>query len=150
MEIFRIKENLETALNELVDKDKFILQVDINERSITHRLAVYLENLFPEWDIDCEYNRNHDDVKRLQLAPENVLSNDTQGKSVYPDIIIHKRNTDENLLIIEMKKSTNRETSDFDIKKINAFKNQLGYTVGLSILVYTMCEEPCYQLDWWY
>lgn len=149
MEVSLIKENLKCALDELIDKDKFILQTDVNERSITHRLAVYLENLFPEWNIDCEYNRNHNDVKRLQLFPQNTSSDDTQGNSVFPDIIIHKRNSDENLLIIEMKKSTNRESSAFDIRKITAFKNQLGYRLGLSILVYTMTDEPYYQLNWY-
>ena len=52
----------------LVDEAVQMLQADLllfknraHERSITHRLAVYLERLFGGWDVDCEYNRIEDD-----------------------------------------------------------------------------------------
>ena len=62
---------IETALNRAIDKfvecDKHLLAADANERSMSHRIAVYLEQETPGYDIDCEYNRDGFDVKRLQL-----------------------------------------------------------------------------------
>jgi hypothetical protein len=75
----------------------------------------------------CEYNRNHDDPKRLKLRPEAVRTNDTQAQTVFPDIIVHKRHTDENLLVIEVKKSTNNQRDDYDLRKLRAFQQQLRY-----------------------
>jgi len=84
----------------------FILDKDVNERSISHRLANYIEPHFPGWNVECEYNLNHDDSKRLDIYPRNVQSDNTQATTVYPGIIIHRRGTDENLVVIEMKKTT--------------------------------------------
>src|SRR5271165_7265202 len=53
------------AVRQLFEPDAYLLQVDANERSITHRLALYLTPHFPDWDIDCEYNRCGDLPKRL-------------------------------------------------------------------------------------
>jgi hypothetical protein len=46
---------------------------------------------------------------------------------IIPDIIVHKRNTDQNLLVIEMKKTTSQEEDRYDLHKLEAFKEQLGY-----------------------
>ena len=122
-----VQKKIERALEVLQERDFFLLKNDVNERSITHKLAIYLENEFPDWDIDCEYNRNHEDIKRLNIKRKNVMTDDTKGKTVLPDIIIHKRNTDKNFIAIEVKKSSSSESRDLDIKKLKAFKSQLGY-----------------------
>lgn len=122
-----IKDAVNSALEQLLIQDLYLISNDVNERSISHRLAIYLEPFFPEWNVDCEYNRNHDDPKKLDIQGRNVCSDDTQATTVYPDIIIHKRNTDENLLVIEMKKTTSQEDDAYDLGKLKAFKEQLGY-----------------------
>ena len=71
-----VKRAVSNALNELLKLDFYLLTTNINERSISHRLAVYLQLQFPDWDVDCEYNRNHDDVKRLQLKPRTATDRD--------------------------------------------------------------------------
>lgn len=128
-----VKSRLISALNMLVEKDKHLLNVDANERSITHRLAVYLEGLFPEWDVDCEYNRNFDAVKRAGIKVRNARSDSLVAPSVFPDIIIHKRKSFDNLLVIEAKKATT-ETSHKCVQqcycdrfKLFQLKNQLNY-----------------------
>lgn len=40
----------------LLDRYSYLLEKHINERTLTHRLAVYLEESFQEWHIDREYN----------------------------------------------------------------------------------------------
>ena len=79
-----------TACAAFFDKEHILLEVDANERSLTHKLAEQLQLVFPDWDVDCEYNRIVDGVKRLP-KPEHVETNDTQGRTIFPDIIVHRR-----------------------------------------------------------
>lgn len=130
MELDKIKSALNEAINKLLDQDRDLLVNDVNERSISHRLACYLEPYFKEWDVDCEYNRNHDDIKRLELDKRNVSDQDLEAVTVYPDIIVNKRSTDKNLLVIAMKKTTSKQKKEYDIKKLRGFKRQLGYKVS--------------------
>jgi hypothetical protein len=146
------KEEINHALNEalrtLLEKDAYILSMDINERSISHKLAVYLEPFFTEWSVDCEYNRNHDDPKKLEIQRRNVSNDDTQARTVFPDIIVHKRDTDENLLVIEMKKTTNQENDAFDLHKLNAFRSQLRYMFGVFLKVRTGVNPAVELIKW--
>ncbi|MGH8646820.1 MAG: hypothetical protein ACREX4_21110 [Gammaproteobacteria bacterium] len=64
-------------------------EVDANERSISHRFGMYLQMEFPIYHVDCEYNRDEVDPKRighLNLHPD---AEDTVGQTVFPDIIVH-------------------------------------------------------------
>lgn len=143
---------IEKALNEslelLLRADEGILRVDINERTISHRLAIYLEPHFPGWNVDCEYNRNHDDPKRLKIERRNVRSDDTQATTVFPDIIVHRRGTDDNLLVIEMKKTTSQEADSYDLSKLCAFKQQLDYHFAVFIKIKTGGEARIDRIDW--
>ena len=136
-----------SALSMLVERDRHLLEVCANERSITHRLGIYLQDLFPEWDVDCEYNRDDHDPKRLHLDglyPTRIKPDDTKGKTVFPDIIVHERGTDCNLLVIEVKKTNSDVCDDVDIYKLHAFKNELEYShaLFLKIGVGDQAEHP--------
>jgi hypothetical protein len=147
-----MKEEIEKALNVAIDlllsADKDILSMDINERTISHRLAIYLERHFPGWNVDCEYNRDHEDVKRLDIKRRNVKSDDTQATTVSPDIIVHRRNTDQNLLVIEMKKTSSQERDDYDTGKLYAFKHQLGYKYAVFLKVKTGDVVGIDRIEW--
>ncbi|MBN2374473.1 hypothetical protein JXL19_11870 [bacterium] len=132
----------------LLEKDKEILTTDINERSITHKLAGYLEPLFVGWDVDCEYNRNHDNPKRLKIPRRKIPNNDTQARTVFPDIIVHKRGTDKNLLVIELKKTTSQQRDDFDLNKLKAFRNELCYKFAVFIKIRTGNDPAIEKIDW--
>ncbi len=136
IEKIEIEKIINNILHELIEKDSDILEININERTISHRFAVYLEKYFDDsWSIDCEYNRDHDNKKTLDIFPCSTETNDTEGKTVFPDLIVHKRKTNENLLVIEMKKSTNTNNNDRikDIKKLEAFKRELNYQFAIFI-----------------
>ncbi len=122
-----VKDKVRNAIQRLLDHDRFLLEKDVNERSISHRLAMYLQNEFgDEWDVDCEYNRNHEVKKELTVLPRQIETDDTTATTVFPDIIVHHRDTDDNLLVIEMKKSTNlqRRAKKFDLDKLRAFRQE--------------------------
>ena len=63
-----IQERLNRAIDDLVEHDVFLLDADVNERSITHQLALCLEEEFPDYDIDCEYNRMFKDGVRCRKS----------------------------------------------------------------------------------
>lgn len=141
MEKEELKELIERAIKQLLEKDSYLLQHDVNERTITHKLAMYIEDISRNiegfnWDIDVEYNRNYDEPKKIGLVYECVPNTDTEARSVFPDIIIHKRRgnndgeiKDNNLLVIEIKKDAKgkKTEKDKDINKIKAFLSQSPY-----------------------
>ncbi len=104
--------------------EEYLLDVNVSERAMVHRFAVHLEDKFPGYRVDCEYNRNHYVPKTLD------------GHKRYPDIIVHKRCTPDNLLVIEVKKSTVKDDAFVSEKeKLFEYKNQLGYKEAYLIIL---------------
>jgi hypothetical protein len=68
-------------------------------------------------------------TKRLRNPQaEQCPTDDTDAQTIYPDIIVHHRGKgNENLLVIEAKKSSSRLGTDRDKEKLEAFGQQLGY-----------------------
>ena len=139
-----IRNRLEKAATRLLDRDADLLKRDVNERSITHRLAVYVGEEFPEWFVDCEFNKHGDEVKQIEnpaiaeLSGETVSTADTDAISVFPDIIVHGRTRDDNFLAIEVKKTTRATRfKDFDKKKLEAYRYELGYTFTAFVVLPT-------------
>jgi hypothetical protein len=136
MDFETVRQKVLRAIDHLLESDAYLLKVDVNERSITHWLAVYLQEQFEGWHVDCEYNRQRDDVKRLLYGCEILLSEapsvyDTDAKTVYPDIIVHRRGRDDNLLVVEAKKVSSNTDDRFDHEKLFLYRDQLGYRYGL-------------------
>jgi hypothetical protein len=136
-----VAEHVRTAMLRFLIKDKYLLEADVNERSIPHRLGIYLEQEFQFWDVDCEYNRDGHEPKRLQLNSEPIQSDDDQGTTVYPDIIVHKRGESKNHLAIEIKKSTGG-SGEKDSRKLRGLRNELRYEFGLFLRFKTGESTP--------
>jgi hypothetical protein len=107
------------ALSEFYARETYLLEKDLGERSLTHRLAVYLESRFTGWEVDCDYNRLGE--RRLRLPRGSIVStDDDSGKSVYPDIVVHRRAVPENLLAIELRKADSHQPPEHDRHKLRA------------------------------
>lgn len=148
-----IRSGIISALFELYKRDKQILSINANERSITHRFAIYIEKEFPGWDVDCEYNRDGEDPKKAHLNPSDESNNKNNGSRVYPDIIVHKRGREgRNLLVIEAKMdvppvtATARET---DKQKIWAYNEKYDYETGLFIIFNIKNGPLSADLEWY-
>jgi hypothetical protein len=121
------------AVAQLLRRDAYLFLHDVNERTITHKLAEYMQPLFPGWNVDCEYNRNMHTPKRVHLP----TPGDPEARcyvSTYPDIIVHHRGTNaRNLLIVEAKKDLdNRLDGEArDRMKLEAYARELGYRLGI-------------------
>jgi len=140
MEDKEILAKLISAIHEFTQDDGELLNLDANERSISHKLAEHLQRHFSDLKVDCEYNRHGNDVKRLQYPhtyPKGPIKwDDLDAKTVFPDIVIHKRGTDEcNRLVIEIKKSNSAPDFRIDEEKLQAFtKDQYNYQLGILLL----------------
>lgn len=121
------------ALTALIAKDGYLLQIDANERSIAHRFAMHLQEQMPKLHVDCEYNRDGIDPKRIQHFHLDQSSDDTEAKTVFPDVIAHIRDSNTNYLIIEIKKTTNTVSRNIDIAKLRGYRKDLGYQFALFI-----------------
>src|SRR5438876_8740359 len=122
---------LAKAIALLYRRDHLLLEYETGERAVAAKLACHLAALFPDQDVDVEYNRHGLDPKDLDL-PSGCRGGGR--RRVFPDIVVHRRRTDKtNLLVIEIKKETNREPRERDRAKIAAMKTQLGYRWGVLI-----------------
>jgi len=149
-QILFIKRLVTTSLDQLIAKDSDIFNIgiempqqispdarllnrELHETTINHRLAFYLEQNIQETDlefynVDIEYNRYYSIQKRL---------NTVEGQlSVRPDILIHTRINDhveqQHYLAVEAKKA---EITPHDINKIEGFISDPNYLYlfGLTI-----------------
>ena len=149
-----IEQAIDNAVKKLFARDEVLLNRDynINERTVTHRLGMYLAEEFPEEDVDCEYNRmlvsdESSVVKRIKLKAQEEYTeiDDTDAKTVFPDIIVHRRQTNRNLLVIEVKMAWKNSKGDFDKLKAGAYKESLGYQFSVYL---ELGQNGISNLEW--
>ena len=110
-----------------------------------HLQILLLENesykeTYKPYSVDCEYNRmNEYKIKTLKRY-ENFEIDDNSDKirKIFPDIILHKRKEEDNLIVIEMKKSTsnNIDCKEKDRERLKIMTNlndpnNFNYTLGV-------------------
>jgi hypothetical protein len=139
MEREDVRARLDGALARLVAQDAYLFANNLGERCIVARLAMYLQHEFPEHHVDAEYNRDADEPKQLDLPDECANYVDENGDSlVVPDVIVHLRGPDgPNILVLEVKKTTNPAPLHCDSRRIHAFRAQYGYEFGALIVCET-------------
>ena len=182
---------IENGLSILLSKDGYLLEKCISERAITHKLGEHLQSLFPEWNVDCEFNKNIDVRKLSDINPKELLSkmanylekkfldnsekkekydreeltdlinqlrrpeieydeglgvcwfilkiteDDKRKKSIFPDIIIHHRGTHDNHIVIEAKKTNNRDNKNrlYDLAKLAILVSSSNYNYKKGIFI---------------
>lgn len=116
---------LVASLGALYNEELVILRLNVSERAICNQLRAILQRSFPDHAVHAEYNRHG-------ILPKEIEMPDADGlltlMRVYPDIIVHQPlHDEENLLVIEAKKSTNAAGDEGDIAKLAQMKHQLRY-----------------------
>lgn len=128
MEAQQLKKIIQATCRGVEKNDKELLERDVSEWAITHRLALYLtrnlslDQRFSKYFVDCEYN------KMLEPNGHNyVAKHGDSSKLIRPDIIVHDRgNNNKNLLVIELKKIKYFNTMKFckiDMRKEKVYDN---------------------------
>jgi hypothetical protein len=139
-----VKDRVLIAIDTLLVNDVFLLKNDVHERSVAHKLAEYLQQQFSGWNVDCEYNLHGIDTKILPRECDNHYR-----EYVYPDIIIHHRGYDSNMLVIEIKLRRSESVDACDNAKLVEFTKKSGdykYRLGLFI-GFDGLDEP--QISWY-
>lgn len=125
------------AIEEFYAREGLLFDKDLGERALTHRLAVYLERQFDGWEVDCDYNRLGE---RLLTMPHGTIvsTDDELGKSIFPDIVVHRRTVPENLLAVEVRKASNHQPIEHDQHKLRGMTDPLlwfAYRVGVLLVL---------------
>jgi len=123
------------ALREFFGREAFLMERDLGERTLTHRLAVYIEKQFSGWEVDCDYNRLGERTMRLPHGTI-VSTDDHLGKSIFPDIVVHQRDIPNNLLALELRKATNHQPIEHDQHKLRALTDPhlwFAYSIGVMV-----------------
>jgi hypothetical protein len=128
---------LVNALQEFYAREAFLLEKDLGERTLTHRLAVHVEKQFSGWEVDCDYDKLGE--RTLRLPRGTIISTDDHfGKSIYPDIVVHQREIPNNLLAIEVRKATNHQPPEHDQHKLRALTDPhlwFAYWIGVLLIL---------------
>ena len=121
------------ATSEFYAREVYLLEKDVGERALTHRLAVYVERQFAGWEVDCEFDRLGE--RTLRLPRGTIVSTDDHlSKSVYPDIVVHQRDIPNNLVAIEVRKASNHQPPEHDQHKLRALTDPhvwFAYWIGV-------------------
>lgn len=141
-----VQARVQAAVRCLQDNDLYLFEKDACERAIAHRFAVCLEREFPGWQVDCEYDvlppneagiaiNKYANLRMRRKEGKFIALEEKEVVSVYPDIIVHHRGTDENLLVIEVKKSKHDDEIAFDLMKLEAYRQDghLQYRFALFV-----------------
>lgn len=124
---------VETAICEFNRKDSKLIMGNLSERCICAKFANHLEKvlnktLYKDYDVDVEYNRDSHDYQYAKKAIGDV-------KCATVDLIVHKRGTNENLICIEMKKSSKARFLVNDKKRLAIMTdNYFNYRIGFMIV----------------
>ncbi|WP_417322403.1 hypothetical protein [Erythrobacter aureus] len=120
-----IKATLQEAITTLQHEEATILTFDVSERTICACLAAILKRTFEDYSVHVEYNRHGVYPKEIELPDSN---GELTSARIFPDIIVHRPgDNDANLLVIEVKKTTNPLKDELDMMKLQQIKQQIGY-----------------------
>lgn len=134
-----LKRGIIYALECLYGNDYYLIdngfESHVDERSSVFRFGYYFQTFiehfrpYSDYVVDIEYNRYRSDPKRVN------------GELKIPDLILHKRGINDNLLVMEFKTYWNdRNKSDIlsDLDELKEITKQTGaykYKYGLFILI---------------
>lgn len=156
-------ERFRLALAELWARDRLLIERGLNEATVAHRLAVYLERQFSDFHVDCQYNRNsrvqestydfpymsrtrQRDLRR-NLMRQGLSEPEAEAATqvvahAYPGIIVHLRErSDLNLLVVEVQIRGTRPgwSGEHDAKDklrrytLQGAEGQFRYSLGLYV-----------------
>ena len=130
----QISKIIASAISALQAKQPMLFQPDddIAERTVSSAISAYFNPAFPEYEVNCEYNRMTDEYgtqipKRIHRDP-----NAENQSSVYPDIIVHQQsNGENNLLVVEIKMQWKNGKKEDDYNKLTGYKKELNYAFAI-------------------
>lgn len=163
MDITQTLNNIDNAIQQLIENEMDILQRGLNELNLNGHLIKYLTPLFNTLNVDPEYNGDilkPNDRKALDIAKNRMISigiepDEADNYQLTPDIIIHKRNTNDfNEVVLEIKKDSNSKKNKlFDLLKlehltIDYLGNHYNYKLGVALIFGTKANAGKYEISY--
>jgi len=132
MNYLKVKNKVNAALDKLYSNDIFLFEEGLCEMCINHRFAMYLQELFGGYFVDCEYNKSHQGETTGIKRVSNPRGN-------YIDIVIGKRNgiPADDLVCFETKwghNYNNRKKDRDNLKILTGKDGRFDYDYGFYIL----------------
>jgi hypothetical protein len=129
---------LQNAINSVYQEDRFLLRFAEGDRAgleqaFVFRIGIHLSNMlngtpYAALDLDSEYNKNHGKAKTSRRFPNGLR----------PDLIIHRRDSnEENILVAEFKGWWNNDIAD-DIRKLEDLTDPIDnyrYLLGVFVQI---------------
>ena len=137
-----IRQLVDSARKSFNDKEKYLIKANLSERCICAKFASHLEkvlsnSIYKDYNVDVEYNRGIRDDHYVKKAIGGV------GRATV-DLIVHKRETDDNLICIEMKKSSKPRHLVKDKQRLEIMTgSSFNYVMGFMIVVEKWEPSTC-------
>ena len=159
------KELFEGANRKFLERSKVLIERRVSERNLCGELKSCLEQELKDFSIkgyyvDVEYNRNDEVIKRYKHTTSNLGA--YKLKQLTCDLIVHSRgekglnSNNDNLIAIEMKKNTGKQSievlnkaKEADRKRLMALTN--NYEEGKGSVLKYVCGyalEIFYEIDY--
>lgn len=131
---------VDNAIKDFNKNEKYLIENDLSERCICARFAMYLTKAlygtnYQDYSVDVEYNRG--------AFGKDICAKIIENKRIIVDLIVHKRGYDhtngfDNLICIEMKKTTNHRGCKADeerLRKMTSYSYGFNYKLAAMILI---------------
>lgn len=124
-----IKQLVSQACRKVEKVDALLWEYNVCERAFAHRLAVYIEESFPGYHVDCEYNK--------QGTNGEAKNTSYTINGIYADVIVHTRGDNKhNILHAELKRSDNHQGATDDLKRlVDSKKPPKSYDCSCLIII---------------
>lgn len=139
MELAQIYQKINECLDKIYSERPSLFELVENkirsERCLVFRLAHYIQNSFPNYFVDCDYNSHMQNGQRLNEKP--IQDSNGIVKNRLIDIIVHKRNNDEDadFICFEIKRWDNysgRSKDRNNLIKLTTTYNYQDWVSGLT------------------
>ena len=140
MNLDEIKEKIKACLLKLYTNDRILFERNEGkgacERCLVFRLGIYLQEVFPDYFVDCDFNSARVNGEDVNGKP--IMNPDGTTTNRFVDIIVHKRLavTDTDFICFEIKKWNhgNRVSENKDKQVLTILTSQYGYKYGFYLI----------------
>lgn len=139
-EIEIIKSKIKGCLNKIYTEDKNLFEKNkgrgVCERCLVFRFALYLQEAFNDYIVDCDYNSSSQNGK--ESNGKSIPDSTGKISKKFIDIIIHKRenNVKSDFICFEIKKWNNKDNEAVkkDENNLKVLTNDYGYKYGFHLI----------------
>jgi hypothetical protein len=153
MNMEEIKNKIKQCLETLYQKDSILFERNngkgLCERCIVFRFACYLQNAFPDYFVDCDFNSASANGRPVNGKP--VIDPDRRTSTKrFVDIIVHNRTFRQanDFICFEIKKWNNNDmrTSEKDKNNLKVLTSEYGYRYGFYLILGRTINETKWEI----